>query len=40
MLGREPHDPAAAAKFATALLLGGVRTLPYAAAPSVTSGTA
>jgi len=31
MLRREPHDPAAAADFATALFLGGVRKLPYAA---------
>ncbi len=32
MLRREPHDPAAAADFATALFLGGVRKLPYIAA--------
>ena len=34
---REPHDPAAAAEFATALFLGGVRKLPYANVQSVTS---
>ena len=37
---REPHDPAAAAEFATALFLGGVRKLPYATAPGVTSANA
>ena len=40
MLAREPHDPVAAASFATALFLGGVRTLPYAAEAGITSGTA
>ena len=33
MLRQEPHDPVAAAEFATALLIGGVRGLPYARAP-------
>ena len=33
LLQREPHDPVAAAEFATALLIGGVRGLPYARAP-------
>ena len=41
MLRREPHDPAAAAAFATALLIGGVRALPCAAAePNVNAETA
>ncbi|HUO97976.1 MAG TPA: TetR/AcrR family transcriptional regulator [Rhizomicrobium sp.] len=46
MLRREPHDPAGAADFATALFLGGVRALPHAQAPelpaqdSVTSNAA
>ncbi len=40
MLGREPHDPLAAAAFATALFLGGLRTLPYAAEPGVNTGSA
>jgi AcrR family transcriptional regulator len=40
MLKREPHDPAAAANFATALFLGGVRTLPYARSPAMSGGTA
>jgi len=40
MLGREPHDPVAAANFATALFLGGVRTLPCAAEPGVNTGNA
>lgn len=33
MMLRETHDPAAAAVFATALFLGGIRTLPLAALP-------
>jgi len=40
MLGCEPHDPVAAANFATALFLGGVRTLPYATERGITSGNA
>ncbi|MBU6297276.1 MAG: TetR/AcrR family transcriptional regulator [Alphaproteobacteria bacterium] len=40
MLGREPHDPVAAAKFATALFLGGLRTLPYAVERGVNTGSA
>jgi len=40
MLGREPHDPVAAANFATALFLGGVRTLPCAAEAEIKTGTA
>jgi AcrR family transcriptional regulator len=35
MLKREPHDPAGAADFATALFLGGVRALPEAQTPAV-----
>ena len=35
MLQREPHDPAAAADFATALFLGGVRALPQRSAGAV-----
>jgi AcrR family transcriptional regulator len=35
MLLHEPHDYAAAAAFATALFIGGVRALPYAAEPGV-----
>jgi AcrR family transcriptional regulator len=40
MLQNEPHDPIAAAGFAAALFLGGVRTLPNAAEPEVDAGTA
>ena len=35
MLRREPHDAGAAADFATALFLGGVRALPYAQTPEL-----
>jgi AcrR family transcriptional regulator len=35
MMQREPHDGVAAAKFATALFIGGVRALPCAAEPGV-----
>ena len=35
MLTREPHDPAAAADFATALFIGGLRSLPPVAEPGV-----
>ena len=38
LLQREPHDPVAAAEFATALFIGGVRGLPCAQAPEVSSG--
>ncbi len=37
MLQSEPHDPVAAAEFASALFIGGVRALPYVSVPS--SGT-
>ncbi|MDE2182032.1 MAG: TetR/AcrR family transcriptional regulator [Alphaproteobacteria bacterium] len=45
MLRKEPHDPTAAADFATSLFLGGVRALPYAqtelpASEEVTSNAA
>jgi AcrR family transcriptional regulator len=40
LLMREPHDPAAAASFATALFIGGVRQLPPAAERGVKSGNA
>ncbi len=40
MLRSEPHDPAAAAEFASTLFIAGVRTLPYATAAGVISGTA
>jgi AcrR family transcriptional regulator len=40
MLLREPHDPDVAAKFATALFIGGVRSLPPATQTSVNSGSA
>jgi len=40
MLQREPHDPVAAAEFATALFLGGVRALPCAAEPGVDTESA
>ena len=40
MLQREDRDPAAAANFATALFMGGIRTLPLAALPSAKTGTA
>jgi AcrR family transcriptional regulator len=34
MLRQEPHDPVAAAEFATALLIGGIRALPNVTAPN------
>lgn len=39
MLKREPHDPAGAADFATALFLGGVRALPEAQTPAMPEAT-
>ncbi len=40
MLTREPHDPVAAAGFAMALFIGGVRSLPLAAQPGIDTGNA
>ena len=40
MVMRESRDPAAAAAFATALFLGGIRTLPHVAHPAARTGTA
>ncbi len=40
MVQRERKDPAAAATFATALFLGGIRTLPHADHPAAETGTA
>jgi AcrR family transcriptional regulator len=40
MLQREPRDPVAAANFATALFLGGIRTLPHADHPGAKTGVA
>lgn len=40
MVGREKRDPVAAANFATALFMGGIRTLPHAEHPAATTGTA
>jgi AcrR family transcriptional regulator len=40
MLQREPHDPVAAAEFATALFIGGVRGLPRAAEPAAVADSA
>lgn len=40
MVAREPRDPAGAAVFATALFMGGVRTLPNRTSPKVGTGTA
>ena len=40
MVQREHRDPAAAANFATALFLGGIRTLPHAAHPTAETGSA
>ena len=40
MILREKRDPLAAASFATALFLGGIRTLPHAAHPAAKTGTA
>ena len=40
MLARDDIDPAAAASFATALFMGGVRTLPHRAMPRTQAGSA
>jgi AcrR family transcriptional regulator len=40
LVRREPHDPASAAVFATALFMGGVRTLPHKNLPKQSAGTA
>ncbi len=40
MVKREPADPAGAAVFATALFMGGVRTLPHRTMPKQSAGTA
>ncbi len=40
MVKREPADPAGAAVFATALFMGGVRTLPHRTMPKQSTGTA
>ena len=40
MMRRETPDPASAAVFATALFLGGIRTLPHAVLPVPETGTA
>ena len=40
MILREPPDPAGAAIFATALFMGGVRTLPHRTLPEQSAGTA
>jgi AcrR family transcriptional regulator len=40
MILRERRDPVAAANFATALFLGGIRTLPHADHPEQSTGTA
>jgi AcrR family transcriptional regulator len=40
MVQREPRDPIAAANFATALFLGGIRTLPHADHPAAKTGVA
>ena len=40
MLQSEPHDPIAAAQFATALFIGGVHALPYASEPGIGTGNA
>ncbi|MGZ5938335.1 MAG: TetR/AcrR family transcriptional regulator [Rhizomicrobium sp.] len=40
MILRDKRDPVAAATFATALFLGGIRTLPHAAHPATTTGSA
>jgi AcrR family transcriptional regulator len=40
MIIRENRDPASAAAFATALFLGGIRTLPHVAHPAARTGTA
>jgi len=40
MMAREHRDPAAAAAFATALFMGGIRMLPHADHPAAKTGTA
>ncbi|HJW40771.1 MAG TPA: TetR/AcrR family transcriptional regulator [Rhizomicrobium sp.] len=40
MVQRETRDPVAAANFATALFMGGIRTLPHADHPAARTGTA
>jgi AcrR family transcriptional regulator len=40
MVQREPRDPAAAAAFATALFMGGIRMLPNADRPAAATGSA
>ena len=40
MMQSETHDPVAAAEFAAALFIGGVRGLPYAAVPDAETGEA
>ena len=40
MVNREGRDPAGAAMFATALFMGGVRTLPHRTMPKQSTGTA
>ena len=40
MILRDKRDPVAAATFATALFLGGIRTLPHAAHPATNTGSA
>jgi AcrR family transcriptional regulator len=40
MLQRDPRDPVAAANFATALFLGGIRTLPHVDHPAAKTGIA
>jgi AcrR family transcriptional regulator len=40
MMTREDRDPAAAAAFATALFIGGIRMLPHADHPAAKTGTA
>jgi AcrR family transcriptional regulator len=40
MVLREPRDPEAAANFATALFVGGLRTLPHASYPTKSTGLA
>jgi len=40
MILRDKRDPLAAANFATALFLGGIRTLPHAEHPAAKTGTA
>jgi hypothetical protein len=40
MVLRDPRDPEAAANFATALFVGGLRTLPHASYPTKSTGQA